>query len=328
MRTILLVEDEAMLRVQTARGLAKLPGVDVLTAGTMAEAAVLLDDTAPELVICDLDLPDRLGLEILGELGRRGQRAHVVFVSAYLSAFRSQIPRHAGVTVLEKPVELEHLRALVTSTLGLGIGADAAPFTAADYLQLACMGHHSVEIDLARADGRTGRICVVRGEVWSAHDDRGHGEGAFARLAFAKDGLVTCRTLAGPPGQRDLTRSWEAMLMDAARTLDEQSRDQPGASADDVFAEPAEPAEPAPAAVAPTTPTAPVVAAPPTPVDDGYAAAWERGVAALLDHDYRTAWDAFAQALAVRPGDPIASANLTRLRSLGHAGDAAPEENP
>ena len=116
--------------------------------------------------------------------------------------------------------------------------------------------------------------------------------------------------------------------MDATRTLNEQSRDQPGASADDVFAEPAEPAEPAPAAVAPTTPTAPVVAAPPTPVDDGYAAAWERGVAALLDHDYRTAWDAFAQALAVRPGDPIASANLTRLRSLGHAGDAAPEENP
>lgn len=319
-----------MLRVHTARGLAKLPGVDVLTAGTMAEATVLLDDTTPELVICDLDLPDRLGLEILGELGRRGQRAHVIFVSAYLSAFRSQIPRHAGVTVLEKPVELEHLRALVTSTLGLGVGADAAPFTAADYLQLACMGHHSVEIDLARADGRTGRICVVRGEVWSAHDDRGHGEGAFARLAFAKDGLVTCRTLAGPPGPRDLTRGWEAMLMDAARALDEQSRDQPGASADDVFAEPDEPATPEPATPEPATfaPAAPEPTAPPPSRDDGYAAAWERGVAALLDHDYRAAWDAFAQALAVRPGDPIATANLTRLRSLGHAGDAAPEEQP
>lgn len=323
MKTVLLIEDEAVLRVGTARGLSKLPGVDVIAVGTMAEASDVLDAVAPALVVSDLDLPDRLGLEILGELGRRGQHPPVIFVTAFLRAFRSQIPRHAGVTVFEKPLELERLRAQVTATLGLTVVGAPAPFTPADYLQLACMGNHSVEIELVRGDGSSGRVVVVRGEAWAARDDRGNGEAAFGRLAFANDGLVTCRTLVGPPGTRDLTRGWEAMLMDAARALDEQGRTGRVQAAAAVAVDPIDVDDAPEVTITPPPRAAPAPLAP-GPAD--YDAAWYRGVEALLRKDYAAAWAGFTAALRARPDDALAQANLARLRALGHAGSG--EEPP
>lgn len=341
MKTVLLVEDEAVLRAGTVRGLAKLPGIEVIGVGSMAEAVAVLDTVAPALVISDIDLPDRLGIEILGELGRRDQHAPVIFVTAFLRAFRSQIPRHARVTVFEKPLELERLRAQVTQTLGLTVVGAPAPFAPADYLQLACMGNHSVEIELTRADGSSGRVVVVHGEAWSARDDRGSGEAAFGRLVFANDGLVTCRTLVGSPGLRDLERGWEAMLMDAARALDERTRS--GAAPEPAPLPPPPPPRtltpqtltPQPLTPRNVTPVRPPVddlepelaieegafapPAPPRPTaGEDYDAAWERGVMALLHKDYARAWDAFTIALAQRPADPLATANLARLRVLGY----------
>ena len=329
MKTVLLIEDEAVLRAGTVRGLAKLPGIEVIAVGTMAEASAVLDSMAPALVISDIDLPDRLGIEILGELGRRDQHAPVIFVTAFLRAFRSQIPRHARVTVFEKPIELERLRAQVTQTLGLAVVGAPAPFAPADYLQLACMGNHSVEIELMRADGSSGRVVVVHGEAWSARDDHGAGESAFARLAFANDGLVTCRTLVGSPGPRDLERSWEAMLMDAARALDEHGRGHPAgrpASSPPVAAA-VELVDEDPA-FAPPLARGSVPAAPAVTVDAGdYDEAWERGVAALLAKNYAQAWTAFSQALVLRPADPLATANLARLQALGY-GRPTDDERP
>src|SRR5690606_31862269 len=107
MSRVLVVEDEETLRNAMVRGLAKLSGVEALGAGSIAEALTVVDGGAPDVVVSDLDLPDRPGLELIGELGRRGIRCPITFVSAYVRAFSAQIPRHAGVRVLEKPVPLE-----------------------------------------------------------------------------------------------------------------------------------------------------------------------------------------------------------------------------
>jgi len=120
MATVLVVEDEDTLRTSVVRGLAKLPGVEAIGAASVAEAIAVLERTPPDVVISDLDLPDRPGLELIGELGSRGLKCPVTFVSAYTRAFAAQIPRHAHVRVLEKPVPLDRLRDLVLTDLEKG----------------------------------------------------------------------------------------------------------------------------------------------------------------------------------------------------------------
>jgi CheY-like chemotaxis protein len=220
---VLLIEDEPVLRSSMARGLGKMPGFSVIEAGNLAQALAVLDAAPPDAIVSDIDLPGRSGLELIGELRRRGLATPVLFVSAYLKAYRSQIPPNAQVEVLEKPVPLEQLRAWIADHVSAS--AERAPFCAADYLQLACMGRHSVEIIIAAAPGGPGRIQVVDGQVWSAVDAYGKGSEAFKRCAFHRAGPIECHAIEGEPGPRDLEGGIEALLLDAARELDERQRE-------------------------------------------------------------------------------------------------------
>lgn len=320
---VLVVEDEETLRRWVARGLSKLLDVEVHEAGTLAEALAEIDRHPPDIVLSDLDLPDRPGVELIGELGRRGLAPSLTFVSAYARAFAAQIPRFAKVRVLEKPVSLDNLRDAVREDLaarGLG-AAEAAPFGVPDYLQIACLGRHSVRIAVDGGDEGAGQIIVHQGMVWSARDARGAGEAAFMRLAVASGARVNCRTLREPPGERDLERSWEALLLDAVRLADEEARDAgpvsglPAAPDDDIALGRLVQSEPAPAA-APAPP-------PPTPlpparsVDALFEDARDRGTSALLHRDYAVAAQAFQEAERLKPGDRTVAANLARLRQLG-----------
>lgn len=294
MQRILIVEDEDALRVGMVRALSKLPEVTVVSAGTVRDALVEIDLAPPDAVISDLDLPDRLGAELLGELERRGIHAPVTFVSAYTRELGAHIPRSARVRVIDKPVSLEKLREIAIAALATRDSELPPPFGPADYLQLACLGRHSVLITQREshvAEHPTGRIVVWRGELWSARDEQGEGPAAFQRLV-TRSGTFRCHTLDRDPGPRQIEGQWEMMLLDAMRLDDERRLAQ-------LVAEEAEAEQRA--------------NAPPT-----YEDAFERGVEALLLRDWAEAGAAFTAALTARPGDPKATANLERLRALGH----------
>jgi CheY-like chemotaxis protein len=341
---VLLIEDEPVLRGSMARGLGKMPSLTVVEAGNLPQALDLIDGSPPDVIVSDIDLPGRTGLELIGELHRRGLSIPILYVSAYLKAYRSQIPPNANVEVVEKPVPLEQLRDWISERVKAT--GQRAPFCAADYVQLAGMGRNTVEILVTTREG-PGRILVVKGEVWSAKDPRGKGVAAFKRCAFHREGLVECRALEGDPGPRDIEAGAEALLIDAARELDEQNGRAPAAAPAPArkssTATPAvrtssrtgTPAAPpvrtssrtipaaAPRTATGTTPAAPPVAAapppppPPPPEPDKFAEAWDRGIGALLSKDYPAALKAFLEARALRPDDPRVAANLKRLEDLG-----------
>lgn len=355
-RVVILVEDEVLLRTSLARGLARIEGIEVLQAGTFAEALALFDMVAPSLLVSDIDLPDRTGIEFLGELGQRGLAIPVIFVSAYVKAYKAQIPMHARVEVFEKPVSLEQLREAVRSRVGAQLATSAAPFGLPDYLQLACMGRHSVVITVQGGESGGGQVIVVGGELWSVRDTKGAGTDAFRRLAFG-GGSVRCDALSGTPPERNVEARWDAMLMDTARAVDEAARsggetahtagddefdlgfDAMGSSGPEGASVPATPpprtisAEaPAPAAGAKAgvaessaspTPAGSLGAA--RPADARFADLWERGVAALLAKDYPLAVQLLVEARALRPGDAQIAVNLKRLKQLGHAVPDVPE---
>ncbi|MFT3774993.1 MAG: response regulator [Minicystis sp.] len=333
MARVLIIEDEAVLRSAMARGIAKMPGITVAAAATLGAGLESIDAEAPQMIISDIDLPDRPGLELLGELGRRALRVPVLFVSAYLKAYAAQIPRHADVDVREKPVRLDELRSIIESRLAAGAPTEEAPFAPADYLQLACLGHRSVVIEIEAGESR-GLIVVNEGTLWTASDERGSGKEAFQRLAFKSGAMVRVRALRDEPGPRTIEGGWEQVLLDAARELDEASLrgqelgefehlevDAPGAPPS-----PPPPPPPPPRAPAPTLPSAEALPAAPTsnhevmpdPETTAFEAAFDAGVEALLVKDYAGAYAAFERAGALRPDDPKVVTNLERLRQLGH----------
>lgn len=323
MAIVLLLEDEPVLRSSMARGLSKLPGVTVVEAGTLQAALEAIDADPPQMIISDIDLPDRSGLELLGELGRRNLAIPILYVSAYLKAYGALIPPHANVDVREKPIDLQDLRAIVRQRLASSNVSDA-PFGPSDYIQLACLGHRSVLIEVKSPRGE-GFIVVHQGVLWTASDKEGEGEQAFRRLVFLPDAVARVRSWTGNPGKRTIERGWEALLLDAARELDERSKeaddvdaafDEVGGITLDLDSEFEKPSAPDPAPVA--RPASAVPAAPAVQEeDDPFTRAFDEGVSALLVKDYKKAYDAFAKAASYKPDDAKTKANLERLRQLG-----------
>lgn len=72
--TILLVEDDPFLR-EAIRLLLEDAGYGVREAGTAAQALAVLDDSRPSLVLLDLGLPDRSGVDLVHDLNARTGRS-------------------------------------------------------------------------------------------------------------------------------------------------------------------------------------------------------------------------------------------------------------
>jgi PAS domain S-box-containing protein len=109
--TVLVVEDEAPLRRLTVEALRR-QGYRVLEAEDGLAAAGLLaeDPGAVDLILSDIVMPRRGGLELLADLRARGLNIPAIFLSGYASevAVRgAKLP--AGSELLSKPYELAEL---------------------------------------------------------------------------------------------------------------------------------------------------------------------------------------------------------------------------
>lgn len=316
MGRVLIVEDEAVLRSSLARGIARLAGVEVVDAGSVDEALIRIDERAPDLIISDIDMPERTGIELLGEIAKRELRIPVIFVTAYLKAYGAQIPRHAHLEVVEKPVALEEIRRLVLAKLPKREAVtDTNPFTAVDFLQLAGMGRRSVRIEATFADGTTGAIVVRDGQVWDARAGNVVGMEAFARIAWTKGSRVRCVSLTDRLGERTLDDTVEGLLMRSAQILDEDARDrgeEPG------FFEHALRYSSAPPPEGTMEDDALRLEEPTMTLEEAFDRHLDAGVAALLLKDYAGAWTEFEAAEAACPGNASVAANLARLRELGY----------
>lgn len=221
MNLILLLEDHDALRRSMAEALSGLPGAEVVAVATLRDGMEALARKQPDLVVSDLDLPDGSGIELLGYLGQP-PAVPVLFVSGHVPQYQSKLHGIPGITVRHKPIALRELQDLAQEHLESIL--HEAPFTPSDYIQLACMGRHSVRIEVDGAKTR-GVIVVNEGQLWSASCGAEQGIPALRRLSFDSDALTRCVTLRTVHAPRNLPeRSWEQILLEVARAYDEAQR--------------------------------------------------------------------------------------------------------
>ena len=118
--TVLVVEDELLIRICAARCLADA-GFEVIEAADAAEAMEAIegrDDVA--LVFTDVNMPGQLdGLDLAWEVSRRKPEIAVIVTSGRATPREGQIP--SGSRFLAKPYRPEALPQIVTQALANGM---------------------------------------------------------------------------------------------------------------------------------------------------------------------------------------------------------------
>ncbi|HUB52397.1 MAG TPA: sigma-54 dependent transcriptional regulator [Terracidiphilus sp.] len=106
---VLVVDDEAEIR-SSLEEILREEGYGVATAATAAEAVTLLEDAPYDVVLLDIWLPDRDGLDVLGDLRQQPpeKRPEVVIISGHGTIETAVKATKLGAyDFLEKPLSLE-----------------------------------------------------------------------------------------------------------------------------------------------------------------------------------------------------------------------------
>lgn len=311
-RIALVVEDDPIARLVVVKTLANLPNTAVIGVATVAEAKHVAASEQIAVAVLDLQLPDGNGLEVLEVLRSQQPPACVVLASAFIQKFCSQAQIEENVTLMEKPVDPRELQAVIEQHTD-PTRSELNPFSVPEYLQIACMGVHSVVLEVVRQNESIGTICIRNGDIWTAADARGTGEPAFRRLLEQQQVEVRCRPPHSDSQDRQINRNWQQLLLDAARVTDENNHHNNGFCEDewDFFSD--EP-DPIIEEIEKDQPAVPAVQ--PVPVLS-FEQCMENAARLVIVSQLDEALELYTEALRLRPESRLASSNAARLRRLG-----------
>lgn len=80
--TLLIIDDEAKLRSLLAR-LLKLEGYTVYEAGDLKTGTKMLASTMPDVILCDVKLPDGNGVDFVAEIKQKAPALEIILLTAY-----------------------------------------------------------------------------------------------------------------------------------------------------------------------------------------------------------------------------------------------------
>ena len=115
--SILVIDDEEQM-LDSLRLNLQQAGFSVSTAATGEQGLALFDGGGFDLVLCDLQLPDLPGLEVLKKLKEINDATEVIIISAYGSIENAVEATKAGAFhFVEKPFEFDELQILIDRAL-------------------------------------------------------------------------------------------------------------------------------------------------------------------------------------------------------------------
>ena len=122
MANVLVVDDDALFR-EIAQEMLTQVGHAVILANDGAQVAHLPAEPAPDLAVVDMLMPERDGIETIGDLQGRWPKIKVIAVSAGARNLEPDLLLRAALALgadatLPKPLERESFVALVAQLLG------------------------------------------------------------------------------------------------------------------------------------------------------------------------------------------------------------------
>lgn len=123
MKRVILVDDHPILREGLSRLISAEAGLDVCgVAGSVQEALALVESEKPDLVITDLTLPGRNGLELIKDLGSLHPTLPVLVLSMHDEmAYAERVLRAGGRGFVMKDTSPSELLDAIATVLGDGV---------------------------------------------------------------------------------------------------------------------------------------------------------------------------------------------------------------
>lgn len=221
MTTILVVDDDSLIRSALARGFTD-QGMRVETAQSVEDAIGVLSRTSVDVLVTDLRMGERDGIDLLGAVRRISPHTRAVLMSAYATARDYQTAIELGaVRVLCKPFTPTEAFDAVRQAVECekGFRGSIHGLSLVDVLQMFHYGRRSITIAIAGVV--TGSIHLREGEVIHARYGDLEGYAALKPILATQSGSMTTSVLADVP--RTITADFQGLILDLLRELDEAS---------------------------------------------------------------------------------------------------------
>jgi len=115
-----IVDDDPLVRAATS-SLVRSLGWDARVFASGAE--LLASDTLERTrcLVCDVQMPDIDGIELLETLQRKGMRIPTIFITAFATQrMRERVQAGAALCMLDKPIDARELEMWIGRALGTG----------------------------------------------------------------------------------------------------------------------------------------------------------------------------------------------------------------
>jgi len=115
--TILVADDDTDIRDILKDTLNSL-GARIITAANGQECLDRLEADAPDLILLDIEMPIKNGLQVLKELRQRGNGTTVIMITAYGTIERAvHAMKEGALDFITKPFDLDHIALTVEKAL-------------------------------------------------------------------------------------------------------------------------------------------------------------------------------------------------------------------
>jgi len=119
MPALLVVDDEPSILIAFQRAFRRGP-IQVFTAASAAEGLALAEQTHPDVVVLDVQIPDQSGLDVFRQLRQRDARTPVIFITGKATTDTAiEAMKLGAFDYLFKPLELPQLREVIDRALAL-----------------------------------------------------------------------------------------------------------------------------------------------------------------------------------------------------------------
>ena len=236
---ILILDDDPAILDLYKEWLSQLPSKpEIQISTTGARAMALLESEPFRVLISDLKMPKMDGLQVLSIVRRRFPELRtVVMTGVEDEEFRSRAYALGVDLFWLKPDTHQNMQMFLECLESL-LGRDAENGfrgiqnkSLMDILQMECLSQSSTVFRITRGS-LVGKIWILNGDLIDAETEGARGEVAFRRILEWKSG--TFETLPSEPDrERTITKSINALLLEAAQAIDEISSPVPGESTEE-----------------------------------------------------------------------------------------------
>jgi two-component system nitrogen regulation response regulator GlnG len=154
MSTLLVIDDEESVRYSFRR-VFDGDSVQVLTARTAAEGLDQIREQRPDVVVLDIQLPDRSGLEVFQEIKALDPRRPVIFITAHGTTETAiEAMKGGAFDYLVKPVDLDRLSQLLERAFEAARLMNVPAILPAEEIGDRIIGHSPIMQEMSKAIGR------------------------------------------------------------------------------------------------------------------------------------------------------------------------------